>query len=85
MTTNVITPATIINLLEDGLDPVVYSGLLDSLEGISHKNYLSSNIKLIYLSQFKPAVSACERGLMIGYTFDKVVKSSTWCLIYQQF
>jgi hypothetical protein len=50
ITTNVITPATIINLLEDG--PVVYPGLLE-LERISHKNYLSSEIKMIYPAQFK--------------------------------
>ena len=31
ITTNVIIPATIINLLEDG--PVVYLGLLDLLNG----------------------------------------------------
>jgi hypothetical protein len=29
----VIAPAKIINLLEDGLDPVVYSGVLDLLNG----------------------------------------------------
>jgi hypothetical protein len=35
ITTNVIITATIINLLEDGVDPVVYSGRL-YLERISH-------------------------------------------------